>query len=242
MPIIMLSSLLRGTTWETIQYYLLMFLVLCISLSVHEASHGWAAYKLGDDTAYLQGRLTLNPRAHLDPIGTISFLLAGIGWARPVPINPARFDARHSMKKGIVISSLAGPVSNIVLSVVSALAFFITVTVALLIKIPSGNVVYGIFTNFFYLMYFYNIILAVFNLLPVPPLDGFKIFGALLPDRIYYRLMSYERYIGLVFLLLVIFGRGILSNIIQTVSVPFRVAIWDPLEMLFQAVWRALGI
>ena len=97
MPIIMLSSLLRGTTWETIQYYLLMFLVLCISLSVHEASHGWAAYKLGDDTAYLQGRLTLNPRAHLDPIGTI--LLAG------GPVRHLRPLCRIQLR--CIISSLA---------------------------------------------------------------------------------------------------------------------------------------
>ena len=242
MPIIVLGGIFGGVTFDTILYYLLMFLVLCVSLSIHEAAHGFVAYKLGDDTAALQGRLTLNPLAHLDPIGSIAFLLAGIGWAKPVPINPAKFDKKHSMKKGIVLTSLAGPGSNLLLSIISAFIFFIIMTVAALAGAARDNVVFSILSDLFYLMYFYNIILAVFNLLPIPPLDGFKIFGAMLPDSLYYRLMSYERYIGMVFLFLVIFGRGILSGVIQTIRQPFDLVIWEPIEMLFTVIWKALGL
>ncbi|MDD3931956.1 MAG: site-2 protease family protein [Clostridiaceae bacterium] len=242
MPILTLSGLLSGFSFENVQYYLLMFLVLCVSLSIHEAAHGWVAWRLGDDTAALQGRLTLNPLKHLDPIGSLAFLIAGIGWARPVPINPARFDRKHSIKKGIMLTSLAGPGSNLILSAIAAFLFFVVLTITGLVRVQADHFLINILTQLFYLMYFYNIILAVFNLLPIPPLDGFKIFGSLLPDQIYFKLMRVERYIGLVFLVLVLFGRGMLSRVLQTIRMPFDWLIWQPIEFIFTALWRTLGI
>jgi Zn-dependent protease len=146
------------------------------------------------------------------------------------------------MKKDLVLTSLAGPASNLLLAIASAILFFVMWTIAGLLGAGSDNFVVGILDNLFYMLYFYNIILAVFNLLPVPPLDGFKIFGALLPNNIYYKLMNYERYIGMAFLLLILFGRGILSSILEVISWPFKAAIWVPLQMLFTLLWKALGI
>ena len=103
---------------------LIKALVLMLSLSVHECAHGYAAYKLGDDTAAAQGRLTLNPLAHLDPVGSLVFLMAGIGWARPVPINPTRFNRKYSMRTGIVLTSVAGPLSNLILAAIGCFFYY----------------------------------------------------------------------------------------------------------------------
>jgi Zn-dependent protease len=238
----LLSGLQSGFANFDFQFYLLMILVLCISLSFHEVSHGWVANKLGDDTAFLAGRLTLNPLAHLDLIGSICFLIGGIGWAKPVPINPAKFDHKYTMKKGIVLTSLAGPGSNLLLATASTILYFAILTIAGLAGLTTGNFIINILEELFYLLFYYNIILAVFNLLPVPPLDGYKIFGALLPNTLYYKLMSYERYIGIIFLFLVIAGRGILSTILTFISYPFKIAIWEPIQFLFGLLWKLLGI
>lgn len=246
MPSIAMSSLLSGLSNGfadfDLQNFLLMILVLCISLSFHEVSHGFIAYKLGDDTAYLAGRLTLNPLVHLDLVGSICFLIGGIGWAKPVPINPTRFDQKYTMKKGIVLTSIAGPGSNLVLATGATLLYFITGTIILIANVNPASTIASIFLELFSMLFFYNIILAVFNLLPVPPLDGYKIFGALLPGQLYYKIMSYERYIGMAFLFLIIFGRGILSSVLSTISIPFTYVIWTPIEALFTMLWKALGI
>lgn len=241
MPTQALSGLMSRLSMENVRYYLFMVLILCLSLSLHEAAHAWVAFKLGDDTAARQGRLTLNPLKHLDPIGAIAFLLAGIGWARPVPINPARFDRKHTVKKGIMLTSLAGPLSNLLLAALATILFFVTRTLAILVKAPADHFLTAALSELFYLFYFYNIILAVFNLLPIPPLDGFKVFGSLLPDRAYYKLMRVERTIGLVFLLIVLFARSALSQLLQVVSTPFNWAIWRPIAYVFTALWRLLG-
>lgn len=250
MPIAM--SLIQDIfSLQSIQTILLMALVYCIAVSSHEVAHGWIAYKLGDDTAFLQGRLTLNPLAHIDPVGLICFVIGGIGWAKPVPINPTRFNRKHTMKTGIVLTSLAGPLSNMVLAIVSSILYFVLITILALTGADtvynmvlglSGNAVIDILLNFFQLMITFNFILMVFNLLPIPPLDGYKIFGAILPNSIYYRLMSYERVIGLVFLAIVLFARGILSSIISVVSIPFEAAIFNPLSSFFTWLWQNLGI
>jgi len=250
MPIAM-SLISNFFSLDNIRTILLMALVYCIAVSMHETAHGWIAYKLGDDTAYLQGRLTLNPLAHIDPVGLVCFVIGGIGWAKPVPINPTRFDRRHTMKKGIVLTSLAGPLTNMLLAIASNILFFALITVFALtgtdtvfnmLTGQSGNIVISLLIQFFRLMITFNFILMVFNLLPIPPLDGYKIFGAILPDRIYYKLMNYERVIGLVFLLLVLFGRGILSSVISVVSIPFQAAIFNPLNDFFTWLWQILGI
>jgi Zn-dependent protease len=160
---------------------------MLISLPMHEFAHAFAANKLGDDTAKRMGRLTLNPIKHLDPMGAILMIFTGFGWAKPVPINPNNFRNR---KTGFALSALAGPVSNL------ALAYVSIVILRLLRLSPSGGA--GLF--FFYLAVL-NIGLGVFNLIPVPPLDGSRIFSLILPEKQYFKLMKYE---GICFLLLFI--------------------------------------
>lgn len=216
-----------------IQAFLVLILVLCISLSFHEMAHAWAAWRLGDDTAALAGRLTMNPLAHLDPIGSIAFLIGGIGWARPVPINPARFHRRISIKKGMMLTSLAGPSANLLLSAVSLILLFITDTA--LRTAGSQSMLLTVAWQILLFFYGYNVILAGFNLLPVPPLDGFKIFGSVLPDRVYFRLMSYERYIGIVFLVLVLLTRNYLKNITTLI-------FYLPELVIFPWLWEVFGL
>lgn len=218
--------------------FLITILVLCISLSFHEMAHAWTAYRLGDDTAALQGRLSMNPLAHLDPIGSITFIIAGIGWAKPVPINPARFDRRYSVKRGLMMTSVAGPLANLILATAATILLFSVATIGLIFAGMDSQFT-NIIIKLLQRLYGANIILAVFNLLPIPPLDGFKIFGSVLPDRIYYRLMSFERYIGLAFLLLVFFGRGILVTVLSWIAWPFNQVIWRPIEFFFTWLWQA---
>jgi len=214
-----------------IQGILVTVLVLTISLSFHEMAHAWAAYKLGDDTAALQGRLTMNPLAHLDPIGTLMFIFAGFGWAKPVPVNPARFTRTISIQRGTMLVSLAGPTGNLILAVAASVLHAATV----LLSVAAGSHgVLDLLENLFLYLYMANTILAVFNLLPVPPLDGSKIFGGLLPTNLYYKFLGMERTIGLLFLMLVIFGRGILTSILAVVRIPFDLVIWTPVHWLAQ--------
>jgi Zn-dependent protease len=230
MPILALS-LINSLAQFNIQGILITILVLTISLSFHEMAHAWAAYRLGDDTAALQGRLTMNPGAHLDPVGSVVFLLAGIGWAKPVPINPSRFRREVPIKRGIMLTSLAGPTANLILAVIASLLHAMTQVLAVWMGI---NTVLILLESLFFSLYFANTALAVFNLLPIPPLDGYKIFGSVLPNSLYYKVMSYERYIGMVFLLLVVFGGGFLTSILRVVRIPFDLAIWAPFHLLGQ--------
>ena len=205
--------------------FLILVMVFILSISFHERSHAWAAWKLGDDTAYLAGRLTMNPLAHLDLFGFLMVLFVGIGWAKPVPINPVRF--RGPMKRGIVLVSVAGPVSNLILAFLSS--FFYVGTAALLGTGTAGSLLLIFFGTMIYL----NISLAVFNFLPVPPLDGYKVLGAVLPNRIYYTLMRYERYIGIGFLVVAYMASGFLSGIISFFAIPIRAVILFPAIQLF---------
>ena len=173
-----------------------MFVVLCC-MPVHEMAHAYAAYKCGDDTAKLKGRLTINPFAHLDLIGTLMILFFGIGYANPVPVNPARL--KHP-KKNMALISFAGPLANIIMSFI-----FIFLTYFLMFIAPTNNVIYMIASFFSYAAQV-NVTLAVFNLIPIPPLDGSKILTAVLPDKIYFSLMRYERYIMIGLFVLLFLG------------------------------------
>ncbi len=242
MPFAALSNMISNFANFDIQGFLIKILVLCISLSFHEMAHAWAAYRMGDDTAALQGRLSINPLVHLDPIGALCFLIGGIGWAKPVPINPTRFDRRHSMKTGIVLTSLAGPVSNLILATGAALLYYVTATAGVLLNLKEDNLLLSLLISLFIMLYSANISLAVFNLLPVPPLDGYKVFGAALPGSLYYKIMNYERFIGLAFLFLIFFGQGILMKVLTVIRWPFDQAIMQPLHLLFSWLWRLLGL
>ena len=219
---------------------LIMLFVMTLSLSFHEFAHAWMAHRLGDDTAALAGRLTLNPLRHLDPIGSLTFLFFGIGWAKPVPVNPARFTKAKNLKRGMFLTSIAGPMANILLGTVAWILFCVVYTVYL--ATSAGAQMTITLVTLFSTLYSLNMLLAVFNLLPVPPLDGYRVFGVALPDRWYYSLMQYERYIGMLFLFAVIFFGGFLSRLLGFILTPFNYIIQYPITWLFQQLQGALGI
>ncbi len=163
--------------------------ILIISLSLNELSHGFAAYIMGDKTAKYNDRLSLNPLKHIDWLGFLMLIVAGIGWAKPVPVDMFRF---RDPKKGMAITALAGPLMNIILAFISLLFYALGI-------INTWN---EYIISFFYLSVHYNAVLAMFNLLPVPPLDGSKVLFAFLPEKYYFKLMIYERYGMLIILLL----------------------------------------
>ena len=199
-------------TSETMYWILFAIPSILIASSFHEYAHAWAATKLGDLTAKINGRLTLNPLAHIDPIGAISMLILRFGWSKPVPINEYNFERRE---RDTALVSLAGPISNMLLLLITAL-------INLLLK-PTG--IASTFVSTFAMV---NIVLAVFNLLPIPPLDGHKIVRAILPQKVRYYWESMEKYqmILLAILLIPIFPFGsIVSLIMGKVSIFFLIIL-----------------
>ncbi len=186
-------------------YFILSALAALIALTVHEYCHGYAAYKLGDDTAKLQGRLTLNPLKHLDPFGAICLVLFHIGWAKPVPVNPRNFKDR---KKGFAITAAAGPLSNLILGFIAAFLHLLLFAFVRDMTFESKNFTYHFISNFLLFLYIFHLInvgLGLFNLLPIPPFDGSRLLNVFLPPKTYFAIMKYERkiYYGvLVWLLL----------------------------------------
>ena len=184
---------------------LLSLPIILLALCVHETAHGYVANKLGDPTARSMGRLTLNPIKHLDPVGFICMLAFGFGWAKPVPVNSRYF---KKPRRDMAICAAAGPVSNVLLAFVFAglLKIFYLVTA----KIPVDSLMaYNMMMFAEILLYLgiqLNITLAVFNLLPIPPLDGSKILYLFLPQRWLYKVFQYERYIYYALLLLLLVG------------------------------------
>ena len=175
-------------------------IVLLVTIPVHEAAHAWTADRLGDPTARYRGRLTQNPMAHFDPMGAVAMILTGIGWARPVPINPMNFE---DSKKGMAVSAAAGPVSNLMLAAASLIVTKIILYVSYLAGF--GTVASTLYTVF-YTMCTINISLAIFNLMPFPPFDGSRIFNYFLSDRLYFKIMEYEQQIFMVVFGLLVLG------------------------------------
>lgn len=190
---------------ETIISLVLSIPGLLLALAMHEFAHGFAAYKMGDNTAKYSGRLSINPLAHLDPIGTVCLLLFRFGWAKPVPINPNNFTDR---RKGVIIVSLAGPLMNFLLALLSALAFQLISHFAPMSEITMFLIYILKYSEIL------NVGLMVFNLIPLPPLDGSKVLLELLPyhkREFFYRI---ERYSQLI-LILLIFTR-VLNPVLST--------------------------
>lgn len=169
-----------------------------LAITVHECAHGWAAYLMGDSTARYSGRLSLNPLRHMDPIGALCMLFFRFGWAKPVPINPSNF---KNHRRGIVAVSLAGPLANFVLGLICCILFYIISFFSRGETVVS-QVALAILIQSVYM----NVGLMIFNLVPIPPLDGSKILLEFLPYRWQYKIYQYERYFGLILILLVYAG------------------------------------
>jgi Zn-dependent proteases len=192
--------------------------LLCITL--HEFSHGYVAYRLGDDTAKRAGRLTLNPIKHLDPVGLLMMLVFHFGWAKPVPVNMYRF---KNPKKGMAITALAGPVSNVLIALV-----FLLLYGGLFIPLQGSRVGNHIL-DMVQLTAYMSLGLAIFNMIPIPPLDGSKVLFSLISEENYRSLMRYERYGGLA--LMALAWTGVLSK-------PLSAAIrWVFMHMLPLSQW-----
>ena len=180
---------------------------LVVGITVHEFSHAWAAARLGDRTAQRQGRLTLNPMAHLDPVGTLLIFIAGFGWGKPTPVTPSNI--RIGEKAGMAVVALAGPISNIIVATLAAMPFRLGT-----LSLPSS----GIDAQMLQALVLWNVVLAVFNLLPIAPLDGFKVALGVLPRALAVPFARTERF-GMIILLMVVLmdavlNVGILSRIL----------------------------
>ncbi|MFD1735120.1 site-2 protease family protein [Bacillus salitolerans] len=176
-----------------------VLITLLIAFSVHEFAHAFVAYKFGDSTAKNQGRLTLSPLKHLDPVGTIALFLLGFGWARPVPVN--RFFFKNPRLAGVLVS-IAGPMSNFILAFLAFVIWFSLEALGVTDGFSIGMI--EMISQFFNIFISLNIVLFVFNLLPFPPLDGYRIVEDLSPPSVRARLTQYENYGVIIFLILVI--------------------------------------
>lgn len=199
---------------KNIDLLLIQAPVILLSLTVHEYFHGWTANKLGDPTAKMQGRLTLNPIAHLDILGTILMFAVGFGWAKPVPIDPRNF---KDPKKDTILVAIAGPLSNLVMALAAGLALRYMIPGMVSGEISSEGI-YPVIAIILILTLVYGIALAVFNMIPIPPLDGSRVLYGILPNRYAYAYSRFEPY-GVLFLFaLFIFGGGVFKYLLVPLS------------------------
>lgn len=198
----LLIHLLNLLITDPIQFIITITIIiipLFISITFHEWAHGYVAYKFGDPTPKLQGRLTLNPFAHLDPVGTLMLFIIGIGWAKPVMLNPLNYPSKTKQ----MLVALAGPVSNILLAIIFG---FILVS----IQIANPKEISEVFETLvmsIQIIIRINLLLAIFNMIPIPPLDGSRVLAWMLPERFEYYFFVFEPY-GLILLLLILFSGG----------------------------------
>ncbi len=206
------SMLLQGPLLEAIIAFVL---VVFVCLPIHELGHAWAAVKLGDTLPYYQGRVTLNPLKHIDWLGAALLALVGFGWAKPVQFNPSALRKAPNMRAGILVVSLAGPLMNVLLAVVAAVLFHLNVS-----TLRSEFL-----SNILLLVVTINLVLAVFNLIPVPPLDGSKVLAMLLPSQYEQVMLTLNQY-GLFILLLLILplfgGQSMVSLILSPIVLALR--------------------
>lgn len=194
-----MNLLFSGNIGTTIYTLLIRAFIIIAILPIHEFAHAYMAHRLGDDTAKYSGRLTLNPVRHLDPIGSIALLLAGIGWAKPVPVNSMNFKNR---KGGMALTALAGPMSNFIVAFIAMFLYRIFFCFA----VGMAADVFEIISFFFTTVISINIFLAIFNLIPCPPLDGSRIVGYFLSNKANYTLNKYENYIWIGLMVVIVTG------------------------------------
>jgi len=195
---------------DTISQLIIQAPPLLLALTLHEYAHGFVAYQLGDPTAKNAGRLTLNPLSHLDPIGTLAFFFIKIGWAKPVPVNPVYF---RNPRRDMLWVALAGPMTNLVLAVFSAILLRIIIFAAT--YLPASQLLQSVLIPFSWMLVasvWINLVLCIFNFLPIPPLDGSRILTGLLPENMARTYASFERY-GFIIILVLAFT-GVLSMVI----------------------------
>lgn len=214
---IMVIMGLVGMSTQSLFALLLTLPGVIIAITFHEFAHAFAAYKLGDDTAKMQGRLNLNPLSHIDPVGFVLLIFAHIGWGKPVQINPRNFDRKYSQSSGEAIVSVAGPLMNFVLAIVFTILYFVLLKFATNFVISQVGIIVISIIQYTIIV---NVGLGVFNLIPLPPLDGSKIFRNFMSYKIKAFLDKYERIFYIVFLVLWISGLAgqIISPIISFIS------------------------
>jgi len=202
----------QGVGFSDIVIYIISCLVVIfLTLPIHEFAHGFAAVKLGDNTPRWQGRLTLNPFAHIDYIGSLFILLFGFGWAKPVQVNQRNF---RNPKVDMAITAFAGPISNLIMAFLAAFLYCLVWFLCFEFNFFSNIILYV--TGFLSFVAQINVSLAVFNLIPIPPLDGSRLLAVLLPDRYYYKLMQYEQYFFIV--IIVLMSSGAASGVLHDVT------------------------
>ena len=244
-----------GTVSQKIILGCILLIVLVFSLSIHELMHGYTAYRLGDDTARLQGRLTLNPLAHLDPVGTLMMLIAGFGWAKPVQVNYGKLTRYKNRSISIRLVSIAGVTSNFVVAVISYLlstaVYLIGIKTVSVFYVPSldaavspASAVISVIYFLFYFFYNTNLMLMAFNLLPIPPLDGYHFVETFLPYKWRQIVSGYERYISYILLILIVVGNmsgfNILGTLIRFIETPFIFIIETPIDALASAIYKIM--
>ncbi len=216
------------------QFLIILLPVVLFSLTIHEYAHALAAYRLGDDTAKKQGRLSLNPLVHLDVLGTLLLFIVHFGWAKPVPVDPRNF---RNPKKDMLVVALAGPVSNILTAI--AAAVILKVIFENFAPITPGSEIDFIARMLVWFIYI-GIVLAVFNMIPLPPLDGSRVLYGLLPDSLAYRYAKFETYGIFILFAFFLFGGKFLGYFIRVPVVVFiEMCNFSPKELEF--VVRAIN-
>ncbi len=201
--------------FEAISFIISTLIVVFVTLPVHEFAHGLVAVKLGDPTPRYQGRLTLNPMAHIDWMGSLCMFIAGIGWARPVQVNARNF---KNPKWGMAVVAMAGPLSNIILALIALLVRTLLLFLVSLVGAPWIISVFAFVMTVCEYIASISVYLAIFNMIPFPPLDGSRLLSAFLPNKYYYKLMQFERYSFIIFTVLIVLLSRIDFNPISIAS------------------------